>query len=326
MRNVSSKDVARAAGVSQTTVSYVLSGRSDVSIPQSTRQRVIEAAQTIGYRPNRAARALVMGKTHLIALWTARVTSSFCAQMVQRIQRLASSEGFEVIISGTVQGDWTLLAQWSVDGVLAFELPPEMISFKEKVSTSGIPFVSFGAYHTEGSDYVGVDLYSGTVQAVEHLYQVGCRRIVHLTSKPGLVGEARSEAYASKAGSYGIPVKYIATQDDTSVSGYDAVSNYLLSNPCPDGLFCRNDEIAIGACRALKDAGLRIPDDVAVVGCDGIEIARFVEPPLTTIEQPIDELCELTWTYLQNRMRDRSCLPQQTILKPNLIVRASSAR
>lgn len=120
--------------------------------------------------------------------------------------------------------------------------------------------------------------------------------------------------------------EYILAPDDTRRSVGGVLKDYIARRGAPDGLFCFNDDMAIGAFRALRDLGLRIPDDVALVGCDGIEDAAYLDPPLTTIVQPLEEMCATAWQFLERRLLQPLLPLQQVTLEPSLEIRGSSRR
>jgi LacI family transcriptional regulator len=326
-----SKDVARRAGVSRTTVSFVLNGRQDVSIPATTRQRVLQTAQEMGYRPNLAARALVTGMTQVVAVWMVDIHRPHFARALQLAWQQAAQYNFEVIIGNLERHDDPLnhsrLAGWPVDGILAFEYPERVDAYLDTPSSLSVPIVSMGAYHSRRTDFVGVDLAAGTRTALEHLLEIGCGRIAYLVQAWGNhTGDARYDAYTSLMREAGREPEYIVAPQSTRAAGRDVMLSHVKERGLPDGLFCFNDDLAIGACRALNEIGARLPDDIAVVGCDGTEDTEFLGRSLSTIVQPLEPMCQLSWQFLKQRMEDPTLAPQQVVLQPQLVVRESSRR
>jgi LacI family transcriptional regulator len=327
-RTISATDVAKHAQVSRTTVSYVLNERSDVSIPTATREHVLKIARDLGYQPNRAARALVTGRTHMVALYAERVHTPVAASILYHFQKEAAKHGFDV----TVGTNLSRFVPQVVDGILAIDSPTSIQKYIEENGPLNLPFVSIGPYFVDSVDYVGVDFATGTQQALEHLVSVGCRRITFFYD--GIIPDfenavdPRCRTYAAFMKEHNLPAEYVRVpygsprhEARTTIREYVRNSSQL-----PDALFCRYDELAIGAYCGLRAEGIRVPEDIAMVGCDGIEEMEFLETPLSTIVQPFEHLCVEGWKFLKQRMEEPG-LPQQTLLlPPHLEVRASSLR
>ncbi|MGI4792465.1 MAG: LacI family DNA-binding transcriptional regulator [Janthinobacterium lividum] len=331
-KKVSSTDVARRAGVSRATVSYVLAGRTDLAIREVTRQKVFDAAEVLGYRPNLAARALVTGQTYMIALWVPYAYHIVFSNVIEHIMRLAQGSRFQVTIvqtygeTGETLTSGGLLSDWHVDGILAFDakhLVEEVLGQHSHV----MPIVSFGPAATQTTDNVGVDLYEGSLQALRHLEEIGCRRIAYVVGQNHFrVGEPRYDAYIQVMQEKGMEPLVIRLTRDGYNDAYQTVRHYFATQNRVDGLFCWNDETAIGANRALADLGLRVPEDVALIGVDGIEETIFSVPTLSTVAQPFEEMCRLAWDFLQQRLKDPSLPLQQINLSMRLEKRASTNR
>ena len=331
-RKVNSVDVARLAGVSQATVSYVLTGRKDQTIREETRRKVMDAAQSLGYRPNLAARALATGQTRMIALWVPYSYHSVFSHVIEQIVRSAQESRFRVVIvqiageTGETLGPSSLLSEWHVDGILAFDATRLVEELLDR--HAGLPpIVSFGPACSDRTDHVGVDLYEGSLTAVRHLYEIGCRRIAYAGYQQRLgLGEPRYDAYhhvMQEIGAEPLVLPLLRGEYDDS---YQTVRDHVTAFGCPDGLFCWNDEAAIGANRAFADLGLRVPEDVALIGSDGIRETLYSVPTLSTVAQPFEEMCRLAWEFLQRRLKEPSLPPQHTLLPMRLEKRASTSR
>lgn len=328
---VTIKDIANRLNLSTATVSKVLSGRESAFISEATRQKVLETAREMGYRPNRVARALVTGKTDIISLW-AETLAPYHTEVVNLLMDQMRPYGFELIVTDMVKHpDWRAYCekfpQWQVDGIIALDSPRCVRVYREANPMVHTPLVSIGAYYVEEGDFVGVDLYSGAVEAVQHLLQVGCRRPAYLVCDYGNhVGDARYDGYTSVMQQAGLEPLVILAEHSSRPSARQRMHEFLDEHPCPDGLFCFNDEMAIGAYRALCERGIRVPDDVAIVGCDGIMDTEYLERPLSTVVQPVAEMCRLGWEFLFRRIENPSVAPQQVLLKAHLVVRDSSRK
>jgi DNA-binding LacI/PurR family transcriptional regulator len=336
---VTQKDIARKLGISQQAVASALSaksnGKGQSRISDETRLKVLNEAQLLGYRPNLAARALTKQRTHLIAVWTRNFSSSYYAEILQHIEARLRTSGYEMIVrvipedpSSSLSQQWQM-AQWPVDGIIAIEAAQTAHQWKKLHGQAAPPIVCVGGYDKTAPelDYVWVDLYQSTYDAVQHLIEQGCQRIATLIHSLGFVpGSPRYDAYAAAMRDAGRQPEYIVVPETTRIAGRLALESHLSLHGCPDGIFCYNDDLGIGTFRFLRNIGKQIPDDVALVGCDGIEEAQYLEQPLSTIIAPVDEMCAKAWDLLQRRMNDGEIEPQHEVLPARLKIQASSQR
>ena len=328
---VTQKDIAQRVGVSQQAVAHALSGKGRLS--EATRARILEEATALGYRPNPLARALLTGKTHLVALWMPHLLSPFYARVAHAVEHLLRDSPYDLIITG-IEGarseaeDQFASASWPVDGILAFESfeSPELAP---RTDENGAPIVSMGARgHSESDtlDLVTVDLRSGAEDAVRHLMEK-CSRVAFLSvSGKHQARDARYAAYCSLMQTAGREPEFIVVESEPRMRPVtrQAIRTYVQQHGCPDGIFCSTDEEAIGTYRGLRDLGLRVPQDVALVGCDGIEDGEYLDPTLSTIVQPIDEMCRIAWETLQQRIENADAPRRHVELQARLEIRESS--
>ena len=333
---VTIRKIADELSLSTATVSRALNQREDAFISDATRQRVLNVAKELGYWPNNAARALVTGRTQTIGLWLNNMVyghEPFYLDIICQVQRHATQHQYELLMRSFTPEQQTEsslgLAHLSVDGILAVDCPKPVLALLQGNAPSHVPIVSMGTYHVKQTDYVGVDLAVGAREAVEHLLTIGCNRLAYLgpAHEEELDdGTAREMVYRDCLTAAGRLPEYIRATDNTPAHTRECLSAYIATHGCPDGIFCFNDNMAIGAYRAIRDKGLRIPQDVALIGCDGIEIMEYFDPPLSTVVQPTQEMCSLAWQFLQNRLLNSHLPLQQAMLKPRLLKRASSER
>lgn len=334
-RRVNSVDVARLAGVSQATVSYVLNQRTDLKIREETRQKVLDAAQALGYQPNLAARTLVTGKTRTIALWVPNVYHSVFSHVIEQVMQHAQASQYHVLIvhlnaetrESLISGG--LLSASHVDAILALDargLVNEILD----AQAGSLPIVSLGPAYSTRTDHVGVDLHGGSLLAVRQLREIGCRRVAYAGFK-GLLRarDPRYDAYVQVMQEAGKEPEFIPLEKGDYEYGCLAVRERFARPDRPDrpdGLFCWNDEVAIGANCALADLGLRVPEDVALIGSDGIRETAYAVPTISTVAQPFAEMCGLAWEFLQRRLQEPALPLQGAVLPMRLEKRASTKR
>jgi LacI family transcriptional regulator len=331
MRRVSTLDVARRAGVSKTTVSYVLNGRTDVAISGETRQRVLDAARDLDYTPNRAARALATGRTQLIALWTPCLYPPYYAKVIHHIQVQLKQSHYEMMVADTsTYIEWEAhldrLSQWPVDGIIALDSPAYVSRFLEISGNRHVPLVTMGVYKDDHAVGVLLDIYPGAWDAMRHLLASGRRRVAYMVDRDRLPGEARHGAYSAAMREVNLPEEYIIITERTPESAYQGVTEHVTACGCPDAIFCHNDDMAVGVNRALRDLGFRVPEDVAITGYDGIADTEFTDPRITTVVTPAEEMCATAWNLLQQRIAAPSDQVQHIYFRPRLVVRESSRR
>ena len=289
------QDVARAAQVSQTTVSFVLNDRAEASIPQETRDRIWQAVTTLGYRPNAMARALRQGTSNLIGFVTDEIaTTPFAGQIVRGAQDVAwQHRRILMMINTDHQSDLEqealgALLQHQVDGIIlaAMALPPLL---------EGFPVVLVNAYSEDDNvPAIVPDERRGGLEATAHLLAHGHRRIGVIDNLDDSVaatlriqGWRDAHVQAGLAADPALLVKINGWQE----AGFDGAMDLLQRPDRPTALFCLNDRAAMGAYEAARELGLRIPEDVSIVGFDNQEvIAAHLRPTLTTMQLPHHEM------------------------------------
>jgi len=327
------REVAARAGVSFSTVSRVLND-VDVKISEETRERVRSAAVQMGYHPNRAARSLVTGRTQTIALCVATIHSAHSARVISTALSQIFPHGYDMVVNeirisdGYV--DTSKMLSLPADGIMLSEMPHGMMRGLEGSLLLGRPFVNVGAYVVENADVVQVDFTERAAEAVVHLHSMGCRRIAYLV--PDWLpwfrehSDARLRGYEAGMKEVGQTPELILPSGASRSSVGGSIQAHIEQHGVPDGLFCYNDEMAVGALRKLQDLGLRVPEDVALVGCDGIEETAYHNPPISTIVTPMAEMCARAWEYLAQRISTPDRPLQRLVVQPHLEVRASSRR
>jgi LacI family transcriptional regulator len=330
-------DVAKLADVSQATVSYVLSGTSAVSVPPETRQRILDAASELGYAPNMAARTLRTRKTMTIAGVIPDITNPFYPWLERGIQDVAETGGYDLITFNT-DGDHEkelkalrLAREGRVDGLIItlFHLTVDdlqpLVSDGVAVVVLGPPMAEF---HDLGIDTAGVDNEGAARIAVEHLLERGHKRIAMIA---GVVGtpprERRAKGYRDALAAHNLPTeeRLIRAGEFSEEGGYEATRELLRMTPRPTAIFAANDLMAIGAMQALREAGVSVPDEMALAGFDDIPAAALVHPSLTTIDQVPHHLGQTCAQLLLQRLSNQRTGPgSHTGMPFRLIVREST--
>jgi LacI family transcriptional regulator len=331
------KDIARDLGVSTITVSKALRNHSDISV--ATRARVLRKVKELNYRPNLAARALVTGRTYMMGLVVPDLVHSFFSSLATGLSGVLRNSGFTLVISSSEedpelerQAIDQLVAR-RVDALLVASIQWTVETFR-RVEEAGIPYVLIDrSFNGLAANFVGVnDEQVGSI-ATEHLIEVGCRTIAHIGRDGVSPALGRQEGYKRTLGLHGLAVgpEYVVNtngaKESGEVSGYEAAKKLLKLSPRPDGIFCYNDPVAVGAMKAIFDAGLRIPEDIALVGCGNIHYDSFLPVPLTSVDQQSVSIgqraARLAISLVESGKPDR---PNTILLEPKLVVRDSTKR
>lgn len=326
------RDVATRAGVSVTTVSHVLNATRRV-LPE-TEARVREAVDALGYRTNAVARSMRHGQTYTVGIVQPDIANPFFADLTRALEDVMFANGYSAIICNTDR-DPTKEARYldvlmskQVDGLIlisAGDSPDHL----RAVTLGGPPTVLVDRDFEElGMSTVMVDDFDGGYQAGHHLLGLGHRAMSVIGGPDRLRPSARRldgfRVALAEAG-VDLPPEAIVQGDFRAVSGYRAMRGLLNSENAVQAVFAENDLMALGAIRAVHDAGLRVPRDVSVMGFDDIAVCQSLSPMLTTIRQPIDAIAATTHRLLFDRMRDAEVAPERVMLPVELVVRDSCA-
>ena len=331
------KDIAKDLGVSVVTVSKVLRDHSDIS--PATRMRVKKRMKELNYRPNLAARALVTGRTSIIGLIVPDLVHPFFGQVARGLSRVLRKKGYSLVISCSEEDPELerqeieqLLAR-RVDALIVASAQGGVESFRH-IEEQNTPYVLIDRrFKGLKANFVGVDDEAMGRMATEHLIAAGCKRIAHIGGPAVSTAIGRLQGYRSalKSAKRDAPAAYIIQRDRgeeaSDATGYEAMKNLLALRPLPDGVFCYNDPTALGAMRAILEAGLLIPRDIAVVGCGNVRYSDFLRVPLTSVDQDSeaigDRAANLALTLVEAKDTPR---PKTVLLSPKLVPRQSSIR
>jgi LacI family transcriptional regulator len=324
------KDIARDLGISPMAVSKALRGHKDIG-PETT-QRVLQRAAELKYRTDAVARSLVTGRTFLVGLVVPDLMQSFFAEIATAVEQIVSAAGYHVVIAHTGESAETevanieLLKSRKVDGFIIASAQHN----GERLKALKTPFVLLDRQLAGvQANFVGTDNKRVGLIATEHLLEQGCQRIAHLRGPALSTSEDRLGGYrhALHKNRRSFAAELIVDAGHDDASGFNGMRKLLASREPPDGVFCFNDPVAIGAMRACLEAGLRVPQDVAVVGVANMHYSDWLTVPLTTIDQRTSAIgMQAARQLLECMTADNSPPMRDFLMVPELIVRASSLR
>lgn len=325
---VTQEQIARKLGVSRQLVTFALGGYPQVS--KQSRERILAAARKMGYRPNPHSRALRQQRTGIIGLWIPDQISTHYSHVARELGRLVKQANRELIVSEVSRSDADqFLSQVPVDAICVVDASPSVLSRLTRLKSRAIPIVSVGTGTSAKADRVEVDLLSGAMQVVRHLVGCGYRRIAHATFvRERTSRESRRAGYERAMRKAGLRTEFIhyPLTDRQRPITRQLIQDYGRQHGWPEAIFCHSDDAALGIYRGLCDLGMCVPQDVALVGCDGIEDTEYLECPLTTLVQPVAAMCATAWQFLQRRLKQPAAPLQQALLQPELALRESSRR
>lgn len=331
------KEVAKRAKVSVATVSRTVNAPHMVQ--PRTAERVRKAVEELGYRPNLTARALKTGRTHLIGLVVPNLIHSFFAELAHGLASVLREKGFSVVISSSDEDpelerqEIEHLLGRGVDALLVASVQKGKEDFHE-VSKLKIPFILIDRL-VPGltANFVGVQDEKVGLLATEHLIGIGCRTLAHIRGTQISTALGRVAGYKKALAKHHLEIRpeYIVPvskhDESADVAGYHAALKLLSLNPRPDGIFCFNDPVAIGAMTAILEKGLRIPEDIALVGSGNLHFDNLLRVPLSTIDQCSEMIgrraAQMAIGLIENKNAERT---KTVFLKPTLVVRDSTKR
>lgn len=330
------KDIAEELGVSIVTVSKALRDRPDVA--KETREKILERVKRLNYRPNLAARSLVTGRSLLVGLIVPDLIHPFFSEIAKALAATLRKKNYFLLVSSSDSDP--KLEQDEIEHMLAHRLDCFVVASCQKnadslkhIGEAGVPLVlldrSFSGF---SSNFVGVDDFKIGELATEHLIQQGCKRIAHIRGPQTNVGNRRADGYREALRRHGLnmPENYVVASGDASdtdgeTRGNRAMSAVLALKPRPDAIFCFNDTVAVGAMVRAFEAGLRIPQDIAVIGSGNFHYSSKLRVPLSSIDQRAAEIGERTAKLITTLVeKGPSGRSRNVVLEPALVVRASS--
>jgi LacI family transcriptional regulator len=326
------EEVARLSGFSRSTVSRVIN--NDPNVSQTTREKVLTIVKQVNFQPNIVARSLAAGRTRILGLIIPRgvselFTDPYFPTQIQGVASACNNNDYSVML-------WVAEPEYErrkmshfihnhlIDGVIVSSMLMDDPVVQSLVDST-LPFVLIGRHPADARvSYVDVDNRSSTRDAVIHLLRLGHRRVGVVTGPQTMIsGYDRLQGYYDGLRSRGIAIDpdLIVEGDYTETGGYTAAQRLLPRKP--DSIFASSDAMAVGALRALREVGLRVPEDIAVVGFDDMPFASRSEPPLTTIRQPVYRMGVTAVEILLDLIENPDSSPRRIVLPTELVIRST---
>lgn len=323
-------DVAKLANVSIATVSRVTSNKTGVN--EKTKEKVLEAMKTLGYRPNSAARTLRMSKSNIIIVLMLNIKNSFYSEYIRGLEEVAREAGYFLLI-GSTDGDkdkennyLELIQDSRVDGVILTTAGILHEKAIQKINESSPVVLTFDYVPGQNIPSISIDNESASRKMTNHLIGLGHERIAHITGHmERMQSQTRLNGYKQALSQHNIEVNESLIQEGGYLfeDGYRAAEKLLSFDQMPTAIYGGNDNIAIGALKAVREAGLRVPEDISIVGFDDLDIADYVSPGLTTIHQPRYEIGKRAMDLLLLKIGKEPIGKSHIILEDELIIRES---
>jgi LacI family transcriptional regulator len=332
---VTMMDIARDLNISVVTVSKVL--RNQGKISDSTRKRVLRRAKQLNYQMNWVARSLVTRRTFTIGLLLPDFTHPFFAEIAKAVASSVRPHGYHAIVSYFEENPAlemseadSLLAR-QVDGlVIASVQPHNRLDLFQRIRARKVPFVLIDRpIDGVNAPFVGADNRSIGRLATEHLIEQGCRCVAHLRGPDIGIAAERLHGYRIALAKRDLPMqpRYVVAGGYTDDSGYEGMRRLLQLRPLPDGIFCYNDPVAIGAMKAIFEASLEVPNDICVVGAGNVHYSDVLRVPLTTVDQGTSRIGTRAAELLLERIAAKRMLrAKRVLIPPKLVVRKSTQR
>jgi LacI family transcriptional regulator, galactose operon repressor len=327
------KDIARELNVSVITVSKALRGNTDIS--EATRQRILARMKELDYQPNMTARSLATGRSFIVGLIVPDLLNPFFTELAKSLGGALRKQSYGLILTSSEddpeieQSEIRMMLARGVDALLIASCQSALEGFSS-VQNQRTPFVLLDRpFPHLRANFVGTDDYAGAKMAAEHLIQIGRRRLAYIGSPDPRPTADRCRGFRIALLDHGIEIseEFIvpsAHTNDPDNTGYKLMQQLLRGRSRPNGVFCHNDVIAIGAMKAALEAGLSIPNDIAFVGFDNVRYSKYLQIPLSSIDQATAQLGEKAAQLALDLIAQRVERPQRILLSPQLVVRQST--
>jgi DNA-binding LacI/PurR family transcriptional regulator len=325
------QDIAIAVGVTSTTVANALKGRGNVS--EATRLRILQCAQELGYRPNELARSLAQGKTFTLGFLLPTIANPFYPEIAEAIERTASRHSYQMLLCNTYydfalgrQHLERLVNRWA-DGIIVMGSSMDIADITRQFQR-GLPVVLCNWQENEASveiPQVSADFRLAGAMAAQHLIDLGHRDMAIIVDEPQQI--LRFEGFRSilQENAIPLPSSMIQQGHSTLESGYTAAKRLLESPTRPTAIFATTDWMALGAIEAIQEMGLRVPEDISIIGLDDIVVSAHIRPPLTTVAVPKSQIALEATELLLNMISGKPAISRIHLVEPSLIIRRSTA-
>ena len=331
------KDIAVDLGLSVVTISKVLRNHPDIA--EETRERVLKRVKELDYQPNITARSLVTGRSYLIGLIVPSLIHPFFAELAKALSAAIRKQGYSTIISSSEEDpelearEIQQLTGRRLDALVVASAGTDIQPFL-RLERHGVPYVLIDRELPGlSANFVGINDEAAGRMATEHLIDQRCKNIAHIRGHDNSTGAQRFEGYKRAIQLRGIPyseslvVPGSQVDVNSEMMGAEAMRLLLKRRPAPDGVFAYNDPLAIGAVAEILESGLRIPEDIAVIGCGNLHYDAALRIPLSSVDQKSETIgqrtAEILLGILESKIRPQ---PRSIILEPSLVLRASSMK
>lgn len=329
-------DIANDLGVSKTLVSLVLNGKGDASsINKETQRKVFEKAEQLQYKPNHLARGLRMGKTKTIGLLVADISNPFYARITRTIEHYAELEGYSLIVCSSDEDQERerrlvrTLTNRQVDGIIMCSTLEDPDLIKQMIAEN-FPLVLFDRYFPGiNANYVGVDNFSAAKTAINHFINNGHKNIGLITLTPNYISplkdrkngylEAIEQSEINSSNTYILELNY----HDLKKKHYDQIKDFISNNRDLTSIFTTNNSLAVGCMVAIRELGLKIPEDISLITFDDVELFNFTSPSLSSIAQPLEEIGKIAVSSLLSQLKEGESKSKEVVLEASLIIRES---
>jgi LacI family transcriptional regulator len=328
------KDIARDLNVSVITVSKVLRGTKDIS--EATRERVLKRMKELDYRPNMTARSLATGHSFIIGLIVPDLLNPFFTELAQSLGGALRKQSYGLILASSEddpeveQSEIRMMLARGVDALLIASCQSTLEGFYS-VQDLSTPFVLLDRpFPHLRANFVGADDYKGGILATEHLIEVGRRRLAYIGSPDLGPAADRFRGFRMALRAHDVEVREdlvlsgAEAGESSDSAGYEMMRILLKRKSKPNGVFCHNDIIAIGAMKATLEAGLSIPQDIAFVGFDNVKYSKYLQIPLTSVDQSTEKLGAASAQLALELVAKKVEKPRNILLAPTLVIREST--
>ncbi|MBE7725677.1 MAG: LacI family transcriptional regulator [Enterocloster citroniae] len=321
------KDVAREAGLTVGTVSRVLNNRGYIS--EATRENVYRVMKELNYQPNEVARSLSKSKTNTIGVIVPHIVHPYFAKLISNLEKAASDRGYKMLLCNSREDqnrEQEYLDMLKSNRVAGLILCSARVK-TESLADLGIPVITIERSVGAGTASVECDNYQGGIMAAEHLIACGCKYIINLggVEQTKMPADSRETGFLDVCGRYGVTAIGKKSLEDEyyAMEYHEYIEKIIMENPQADGIFASSDLLAAQVLQVCAKLGIRVPEQMKVVGFDDVNVASLTTPPITTIHQPVREMAE-TAVELIIKSNKGEMIPTRTLLPVSLVKRGTT--